>query len=284
MITLQKLKSFVSNRALREAYARWLFARVALGGSPVLNIGEKTKLAGWISFSEYWSFQDAVPQSEHLFMKKCLSESTLRPIAFDIGANIGAFTCLLAASGAEQVHAFEPIPETFCRLEANVKLNGLLGCCRLNCLAIGKEDGLVTFQVQEDSPATNQLALSNHRGAGKARESLQRVALTSLDAYCLEAGIEQIDLLKVDVEGMETHVMQGAKTLFQERRVRAVLIEVCPANLQSVGRSPADLCREFETARYSPYALNTDGTPGRALSLAEIERISLANVVLLPDA
>ena len=50
--------------------------------------------------------------------------------------------------------------------------------------------------------------------------------------------------------------------LLRERRIAAILIEICPVNLRSVGLSPADLYREFEAVRYSPYVLNDDGNTG----------------------
>lgn len=110
------------------------------------------------------------------------------------------------------------------------------------------------------------------------------MAATSLDDYCAHQAIRSVDFVKLDVEGMEPYVLQGASGLLQERKIAAVLIEICPVNLRAVGLSPADLYREFQTARYSPYALGNDGTPGAKLSLSEIEAMSLANVVLLPNA
>lgn len=204
-------------------------------------------------------------------------------VAIDIGANIGAFTCLLASTGA-QVHAFEPIPDTFCRMKANVKINHLLGNCHLNCLAVGKNSDLVTFRVQDNSPATNRLDVSGQTAAGGEKVSNQTVASIDLDSYCRRAEIKKIEFCKIDVEGMEPLVLQGARQLMTEKRIAAILIEICPGNLRSVGLSPADLYREFEIARYSPYVLNDNGQPGAKLSLAEIEAMSLANVVLLPDA
>jgi hypothetical protein len=114
--------------------------------------------------------------------------------------------------------------------------------------------------------------------------STQVVAVTSLDDYCRSQNIGRIDFVKLDVEGMEPYVLQGAKTLLQERRIAAILIEICPVNLHAVGLSPADLWREFETARYFPYTLKQNGSPGERLSLAHLEAMSLDNVLLLPDA
>jgi FkbM family methyltransferase len=253
------------------------------GKPPRISLPGGAHLGEWLTFSEFWSFQNIIPEPEQLLVKRCLAkQSGGRATAFDIGANVGGFTCLIASLG-HTVHSFEPIPETFCRLKNNVKYNGLLDHAHLNRLAVGKEPGLVTFHIEDDSPATNRMAMPGEQLRGKAT-SIQVVAAIDLDGYCQSQGVEFIDFLKVDVEGMEPYVLQGAKTLLKEQKIAAILIEICPVNLRAVGLSPADLYREFEIARYSPHALNDNGQPGAKLSLAEIEAMSLANVVLLPDA
>jgi FkbM family methyltransferase len=283
MNLLSKIKSVASNPAMLSAYARWVGAKLCSGGPARLPLPSGTRIGEWLSFSEYWSFQDIMPEPERLFVERCLANAAAgKGTAFDIGANVGVFTCLMASLG-HTVHSFEPIPETFCRLKRNVKFNGLLGRARLNCLAVGKEQGLVTFHIEEHAAATNRLALPGEPPANNAT-STQLVAATSLDDYCRGQGIQSIDFVKLDVEGMEPYVLQGARRLLQERKIAAILIEICPVNLRAVGLAPADLYREFETARYSPYALKDDGRPGPKLSLSEIEAMSLANVVLLPDA
>jgi FkbM family methyltransferase len=264
-----------------SAYARWVGSKLLSGKPPRLTLPGGARLGEWLSFSEYWSFQNILPEPERLFLDRCLANSA-GGAAFDIGANVGAFTCQIASRG-HAVHAFEPVPETFCRLKNNVKSNGLLDRCRLNCLAVGRGRDLVTFHIQEASPATNRMAMPGQE-RGSLATTTQVVAAIDLDGYCQSQKVGFIGLLKVDVEGMEPYVLQGARELLRLRKIAAILIEICPVNLRSVGLSPADLYREFETARYSPYALNNDGRPGGRLSLAEIERTSLANVVLLPDA
>jgi len=275
-----KIQSVATNPAMLLAYSRWIGAKVFSGKPPRLTLPGGAKIGEWLSFSEYWSFQNIIPEPERLFVERCLSKKT-EGMAFDIGANLGAFTCLIASLG-HTVHSFEPIPETFCRLKNNVKANGLLDRCRLNCLAVGKEQGLVAFHIQENSPATNRMAMPGEKSFDKAR-SMQTVAAIDLDRYCQSQNVESIDFLKIDVEGMEPYVLQGASALLNLRRIAAILIEICPVNLRSVGLTPTDLYREFETAHYSPYVLNEDGRPGVKLSLAQIEAMSLANVALLPD-
>ncbi len=278
-----KIRSVVSNPKMFSAYARWVGSKLFSRKPPRLALSGGARIGEWVTFSEYWSFQNIIPEPERLFVERCLAKQFGgRATAFDIGANVGGFTCLMASIG-HIVHSFEPIPETFCRLKNNVKFNGLLDHAHLNCLAVGKETGLVTFHIQEDSPATNRIAMPGEQLRDKAT-SIQVVAAIDLDGYCQSQGVKFIDFLKLDVEGMEPYVLQGAKTLLKEQRIAAILIEICPGNLRSVGLAPADLYREFEIARYSPYALNDNGQPGAKLSLADIEAMSLANVVLFPDA
>jgi FkbM family methyltransferase len=275
-----KIRSVVTNSGMSSAYARWLAVKTFTGHVPRLVLPGGVHIGEWISFSEYWSFQDLVPAPERLLVERCLAKKT--GTAFDVGANLGTFSCLIASLGPHVVHAFEPIPETFCPCKNNLRFNGLLERCRLNCLAVGRGSDLVTFHIQEDSPATNRMAIDGEKAGGE-QTSTQVIAAIDLDGYCQSQKIEFVDFLKIDVEGMEPYVLQGASALLKTRKVAAILIEVCPGNLRGIGFSPADLYREFEAARYSPYALNSDGSPGGKLSLAQIEAMPLANVVLLPD-
>ena len=284
MDLITNIQTVTSSPAMLSAYARWIGTKLFSGKPPRLSLPGGAQLGGWLSFSEYWSFQNIIPEAERLFVDRCLvGKPGESRTAFDIGANVGAFSCYIASLGPHTVHAFEPIPETFCRFKTNLISNGLLSRCRLNCLAVGWRRDLVTFRIQEASPATNRMAVPADQRVSEAT-STQVIAAIDLDGYCQSQGVEFIDFLKVDVEGMEPYVLQGARALLKERRIAAILIEICPANLRAVGLSPDHLYREFETARYSPHVLNEDGRPGAKLAPADIEAMTLANVVLLPDA
>lgn len=268
--------------AIRRAYAHWWWSKVRTGRPPLRRVAEGAVIGGWLSFSEYLSYRDGIPQREQLLARSLLDQANREAVALDVGANIGIFTCALAGMGAKSVHAFEPIPETFCRLKANVKANRHLDRCTLNCLAVGREPGLVTFRVKETSPATNKLAASGVPVGIGAGESLQQVAVATLDAYCDTAKINRISFLKIDVEGMESFVLQGARNLLRRRAADAVLIEICPGNLHAVGLSPAILYEEIMQSGYRPHVLCSDGRTGSELSLSQIEAIRLDNAVLLP--
>jgi hypothetical protein len=64
-------------------------------------------------------------------------------------------------------------------------------------------------------------------------EAAETVQMRVLDDYCSERGVQRIDLLKLDVEGHELDVLQGAKRMFQEQRIGMVSFEFGGCNIDS---------------------------------------------------
>ena len=83
----------------------------------------------------------------------------------------------------------------------------------------------MTFHIQENSPATNRIVVRGEKPSGKT-SSTQVVAAIDLDRYCQSQRVEFIDFLKIDVEGMEPYVMQGASALLKGEKIAAILIEI----------------------------------------------------------
>jgi FkbM family methyltransferase len=139
-------------------------------------------------------------------------------VVYDIGAHIGFFTLLFSslAGTAGRVYAFEPLPQNFDRLTANIEANGLsnVEACSL---AISDEEGSATLVV-DDSSLKGHLAEMKPGGA----ENVVRVEARTIDAMvCHAARIP--DLLKIDVEGAEGRVMRGAAQTIQACRPRLII-------------------------------------------------------------
>ena len=120
----------------------------------------------------------------------------------DVGANIGAFALYQACKKrAKAVIAFEPSPTVFKRLEANVALNGLRNITTVNA-AVGDLCGSLPFL---------ELPMSmNSRVAAGSELGATIVPATTLDSSLLKLGVARVNLLKIDTEGYETHVLRGA--------------------------------------------------------------------------
>lgn len=138
---------------------------------------------------------------------------------FDVGSNVGDWSLLVERHHpAAHIHAFELSPPTFEKLSANTRNSARIQ--RYN-FGLSDAEGEAEFFHYEDKPGeTSLLQIPNQTGAIKLRGSL-RVG----DRFCAEQGIKQIDLLKIDVEGMESAVLRGFQGMLSEYRISVVQFE-----------------------------------------------------------
>ncbi len=139
---------------------------------------------------------------------------------YDVGANIGFFTMLCSRLvGPEgRVFAFEPIPENLATLRHNVALNGLSNVTIVE-QALSSSTGTAEMFV---SPWSAFHSL-NVEGASKQsdhepQEGQITVQTVTLDEFAGREGVRSPDLLKVDVEGAELIVLEGAPETLHSRR------------------------------------------------------------------
>lgn len=280
---LGKTQKVLTTPGMLNAYTRWFFHQFVLTNRPALCVTSNTQICTWLNFSEYWSFRHGIPQSEKVFIEKCLNKTNSRPsVAIDIGANIGLFTIFLAELGYSQVHAFEPVPQTFDRLKLNLASNQLLEKVKLNCIALGSQEGFVEFQIFEKSPAINRFISPSDRNL-QNNYSLKRVTVNTLDRYCDDNHIDKIDFLKIDVEGMEPLVVQGAYNILTKKGVSNILMEICPANLENAGTDINQLYNSLIKVGYFPHILLENGEIGEKLAVEDLKKMRLANVVVIPE-
>ncbi len=279
---IQNMTRLLSTPGMPKAYSRWLWSSI-LREEAVVPCAT-TKIRGWISFSDFWSFHSGILDSERRLIDHCLRRTgSLTPTAIDVGAHLGLFSAELAGRGFAAVHAFEPTPPTFEKLTRNITASPCArGVVRLNRIALGLEEGWVKFEVKPESPATNHVC-EWHKNQEPANGNHQ-VRMTTLDRYCTEHDIGRIDFLKIDTEGFEPYVLEGARKTLDGGRVPFILFEVCPDLLKRAGSNAAQLHRMFTDLGYSPRWVKDDGTPGAFLRGEDLERITLANVVAVGRA
>jgi len=137
----------------------------------------------------------------------------------DVGANVGAFSLRLAKIFPQaDIFAFEPIAETYSVLCEKTK--GERGIKNEN-IALGAVKGTVSMSIEEDSE-WNKIILDPEN----SEKQLVEVAVSTVEDYCNEKGIEEIDLLKTDCEGFDAEVIKGSIKLFEEHKVKLVYCEV----------------------------------------------------------
>jgi len=134
----------------------------------------------------------------------------------DVGANVGSYTILgCSAVGARGI-AFEPVPSTFKRLVENMRLNHLDK--KVKCINKGVGVQQETIVFTSDGDTVNHV-LAN----GEQSDNAVTVEVTSLDAaLCGECP----SLIKIDVEGYETPVLEGAQETLKNQALHAVIMEL----------------------------------------------------------
>jgi FkbM family methyltransferase len=152
-------------------------------------------------------------------------------LILDVGSNIGAAIAFFRARyPAARIVGLEPDPRAFARLQANV--GGFDGVTLLK-VAAAATNGRRPFY-----PATSTWLSSLHRPA-RTREEPIEVETRTIDSLLGELGVDDVDLLKIDVEGAEAEILPGFAGL---ANVRAVVGEIHP----DVVRDPAALVRLLE--------------------------------------
>lgn len=156
---------------------------------------------------------------------------------FDIGANIGFFSLVIARKFPDaQVYAFEPCLETFETLLANIHLNGL-GNIKPHRVALADHTGEASLQINAPGKdGLNTLGQPAHPASEVVAQ--ETVSVTTLDEFVKMQGLARVDVLKVDVEGADLLVFQGGKRLLGDSDAPVILFERFEQTQVSFGYDP----------------------------------------------
>lgn len=134
----------------------------------------------------------------------------------DVGANIGEWTLQMAAAvgPAGRVIAIEPVPHMAQALEKSVLANNLRQVT-IAALAVAERPGEAEFSVEQANTGGSRLG---RFARGAERFDYIKVRLATLDGLLEEAGVARVDFIKIDVEGYELEVLQGARATLAKWR------------------------------------------------------------------
>ena len=180
-----------------------------------------------------------------------ICRAILRPgmVAIDVGANVGYFTLLFAETVGSQgrVIAFEPCSSVYKLLRRNVSDNGLHQVHTVRG-ALSNASGRLHLYIA-GSDVTHSL-----RPTRFTTELTETIDATTLDAWVKELELPQVDLVKIDVEGADLHVLEGASmTLVQHRPY--VIVEASDS-CAAFGYRPEALLQRLEQDGYRVCAID----------------------------
>jgi FkbM family methyltransferase len=173
---------------------------------------------------------------------------------FDIGANVGPHTLRFAKLAGEEglVVAFEPMSWAFSKLKRNVELNNYNNVV-LEKIALSNKNAFdqeVNFACRWPLSGIDKSQLHPlHHG----HIMKDRVDILTLDEYVKKKSVSSIDLVKLDVDGYEYKIIQGALEMLKQHKP-IIIMELCDYTLKEIGDNVTDLVSQLSSLGYKFYS------------------------------
>lgn len=186
----------------------------------------------------------------------------------DVGANIGVMSVNIAKSCDIPVLSLEPVSTNMALLKKNLSSNNVSATTMQ--VAIGSQEGTIPITLSKTNHGDHRI------GALDSEErEVEEVKVKTLDNCIAEAGLKPPYLIKVDVQGYELHVLQGAEQTLREPCY--MIMEIWPNGLEITQTSVAELQSAWQAHNLDLYLVDED--TGRLIKLESI----LDAVHALPD-
>ena len=192
---LENLIAFLNNRKVRFSYDRLTNFYCATEGKLICNFVNKRR--------GFWLYRNGIQaRGEFLFSSYCLNSIDFEEgdVIIDCGANIGDLTLELKSRAPKVRYVcVEPNPEDFKFLKKNVDLEASEYVNK----ALGERNEVLNFYVCTENADSSLVEPPSYT-------EVIDVEVVRLDNLCNELGIKKIKLLKLEAEGYEPEILNGA--------------------------------------------------------------------------
>lgn len=158
-------------------------------------------------------------------------------VIFDVGANEGQYATEIIKhfdSFDYDLHSFEPSKKIFKILKKTIEDNDSnKGNIKLNNFGLNDSAKTLTLYSTNIDSGMSSLFKRDLKEFGAEMNNTEEVKLDTLDTYCKKNNIENIDLLKMDIEGNELNALMGSKNMLKEGKIQSIQIEFGGANIAS---------------------------------------------------
>ena len=170
----------------------------------------------------------------------------------DVGANMGETTLNFAklVGNTGKVLSLEPDPGNFRKLSENIYQNNFSNIKLLN-IGAGNQHSFFNLSMAD----INNTGKNRVRETSESKENM--VEINTLESITAKENITKVDFIKIDVEGYEMKVLQGAENIINTHKP-ILFIELDDNNLREQNDTAADLVKFLEERNYSVKNAGTD--------------------------
>lgn len=199
----------------------------------------------------YWFYKTKhLPVGTDLFVD--LKYKVAQPInvVFDVGANIGDVSSDFTTEFPNvKVYSFEPIKSTFDLLNRNL---AHLKNIETFQIAFGEQQEKIEIELNPENYSPQNSLLNK---ADNSSEKTEVIDVRTIDVFVKENGIDVIDFLKIDTEGYEENVLQGAEKTISLGKIKMIYLEVGFSDENKNNSNFLSLYKTLEELGYSFFGL-----------------------------
>jgi len=201
------------------------------------GINYQLDISNLVDWYIYFGFKE--PEKDRLFSMISKGQTII-----DVGANIGDMTLNFAKIAGDNglVIAFEPFPPMFSKLTQNIALNSFKNIVTQNLGLANATSVLEMEEPSEGNPGMNRITSNSSKNT-------TQISVVRLDDFLKKSNIQEIHIIKIDVEGYEHEVLKGAQEILTHQRP-LLFIELDDANLRDQGSSAQQLIQLLESLNY----------------------------------
>jgi|GEM_PF-770667 len=237
-------KSLYSKTLLKPIIHRWDIEHIL----PIRSGESKLicRLTDWIPWNIYLHGSYIVEESYEKFLLETAAQCNT---IFDVGANIGYYTVQFARKTDGTVYAFEPMDYQYDTLLRNLELNSLDNVKPIKKIVSDREGKeRIYFSGMENTAASSVV---------NETDEFESIPSISLDKFCASNQIGQIDLIKIDVEGYELHVLKGLEKMLKHQKVSHLFIEIVERHLNKAGTYAKEVFNFLKQNQYEGFSIKT---------------------------
>jgi len=213
---------------------------------------------------EFNTFRGFSIGPESIFSKYLASILTKNDVFFDLGAHTGRHTLPAAkyVGPTGRVFAFEPIHTSFAKLHSNIMLNSFNNVVTINKAVLDKPNKLIEIFIHPIMPVestnTGESSISSIKIIDQKLSPKLLATTTTIDEIVIKHQIRQIKLIKIDVQGGELQVLNGALSTLKNKIIQNIYLEIHLLELQDLGINYLDILKllnEYGTTYFFNTAL-----------------------------